>query len=320
MLVLKKAFITPDFDKKLTIVNTWSGLYSNALQAKVIRERQHDEILEWVYPNAGSSTLKGGDEVGNTCQFFVNSKEYMNWVGNGPSTLICTGRRNLLYRLLSNFNEAGVGKSHLLSLSLPTTLSDVSSVIFHRLRENPSLGISYFVFNHFIRDQTAEDVIRFLLRQIVAQLPTVPANVCAEYSRFKQDPHKVMPKRDKFAALFKSSLDESAESFSCPSCILLDAYDEFRNDRHEEREREVLRSWLSDIARTSKAKILIMTRPHYSEELERNFADAQVAEFKGDIMDVKRYLDNELQPRKLNDGTKDLIKTTILEKNKQDPW
>src|SRR6202035_3305500 len=42
-LVWRKAFITTDFDQKLTIVHTRSGLYTSALQSQGIRKRLHDE-------------------------------------------------------------------------------------------------------------------------------------------------------------------------------------------------------------------------------------------------------------------------------------
>jgi hypothetical protein len=96
MLVLTKAFITPDFDQKLTIVHTRSGSYSRALQSKVIRDRQHQDILDWICPEGGNSiTPKRRDEIIDTHQSFVNSELYLNWVGDGSPTLICSGNRML---------------------------------------------------------------------------------------------------------------------------------------------------------------------------------------------------------------------------------
>jgi hypothetical protein len=91
---LKKAFITPDFDQKLTSVHTRSQLYGSALQAGVIREKQHEDILEWISPKDKTSiTPKRLNEVVDTHLSFVRSTEYLNWVGEGPSTLICSGHR-----------------------------------------------------------------------------------------------------------------------------------------------------------------------------------------------------------------------------------
>ena len=64
-----------------------------ALQSKAIREKGFEDILEWISPKGGSSiTPKPREKVANTHQSFLKSEEYLNWVGKGPSALICTGR------------------------------------------------------------------------------------------------------------------------------------------------------------------------------------------------------------------------------------
>jgi len=61
----------------------------------VIRERQDEEILEWICPGS-FITHKRREEVFDTHQLFFKSEEYLNWVGEGPSALICTGQRTFL--------------------------------------------------------------------------------------------------------------------------------------------------------------------------------------------------------------------------------
>lgn len=260
------------------------------------------------------------EEVENTCHEFLQSKEYLNWAGNPrPSTFICTGQRMSLATDSSLTFVLKLGPENHISCPLAIyNFTDVSSVIFHRLRGNPRLGILYFIFNHSNREQSAEDVIRFLLRQVVAQLPLVPPEVQTEYYKFKNDPHQVMPNKDKFRSLLRSSLKHIATS-SSPH-VLLDAYDEFRNGPEEEREREALRSCLSEISQAGLAKILITTRDHCQNELERALADSQVVEYKADLRDVERYLDLKLQSLKRKPGLKDVIRNTILEANKKEPW
>jgi hypothetical protein len=94
ILVAKKVFMEPDFDEKLKTVHARSGLYSNALQCKVVREKQQNDILEWISPKNDSLIApKPLDEVADTHRVFINSDEYLDWVGEGPSTLICSGQR-----------------------------------------------------------------------------------------------------------------------------------------------------------------------------------------------------------------------------------
>ena len=321
MSVFAKVWMTPDFDAQLKVVDTRSQSYMSALHAQVMREQQQEDILEWLCPDtAHYLTPKRADDVVDTCNKFLESTAYLDWTGKGPSTLICTGQRRS--PIISNsltFMKLGP-ENHTSCPLAPSNFADVSSVIFHRLRGNPQLGLSYFVFNHSDRQQSAENVIRFLLRQIVAQLRSLPADVSAEYSKFKMDPHHIMPNKDKFQSLFKSSLQQLCTSRSSPSCILLDAYDEFRNDNGEERERAELQSFLSEISHAGTAKILITTRPHCSKELECAFDEPQIVEFRGELRDVEQYLDLQLQFSTLKPAIKDLIRKAMLERNKDEPW
>lgn len=93
-LVLTKSFITPDFDQKITIVHARSRLYISALQVQVIREKQHEDIINWISPKGVNYiTPKRRDEVADTHQSFVDSEEYLKWVSDGSSVLICSGLR-----------------------------------------------------------------------------------------------------------------------------------------------------------------------------------------------------------------------------------
>ena len=293
----------------------------SALHTQVMREQQQEEILEWLCPDTALYlTPKRADDVVDTCKTFLESTAYLKWTGKGPSTLICTGQRRspIINNALTFMKLAP--ENHTSCTLAPSNFADVSSVIFHRLRGNPQLGLSYFVFNHSNRQQSAENVIRFLLRQIVAQLRSLAADVSAEYSKFKMDPHHIMPSKDKFQSLLKSSLEQLCTSRSSQVCILLDAYDEFRNDNGEEQERAELRSFLSEISRVGTAKILITTRPHCSKELEYSCEELKVVEFRGELADVERYLDRKLQSSSFKPAIKDLIRKTMLEKNKDEPW
>ena len=195
---------------------------------------------------------------------------------------------------------------------------DVSSLIFHRLRQDPKLCVAYFFFNHSTRDETAETVIRALLRQVVAQSPKVPVDVTTEYSRYVNDPHKVPTSRAKLASLLKLSLEQFPSS---PRFILIDAYDEFRNTSEQGLQTGQLCSDLSEVCGKDLAKILITTRPQCRHELKDTFSDSQIAAVKGDLIDVEKYLDGQIQPLKyLHNDLKSNIKKTILDTNQGEAW
>jgi hypothetical protein len=218
---------------------------------------------------------------------------------------------------VSDFAEAGVGKSHLVYLSFLQPELTCSSLLFHRLREDPNLNTSFFFCNHSIRDETAENVIREWLRQVVSQLDTIPEVISAEYVQFKKNPARIMPSQQTFTHLLKSTL----EQFSSPSIFLLDAFDEFRNTTDQEKQRDELCSALAEICESSSVKILITTRPQYRDELKVAFPRSQIAIVKGDLQDVENYLDDQLLPlKRVNNELKVNIKKTILDANQKEAW
>jgi hypothetical protein len=91
-LVFKQALMTPDFDKQLEVVNNRSRLYAIALQTKAVREQQYADLLDWI---CGTEIFRPQSRtaVGDTCHWFFDSSEYLDWVGEDPSTLICSGKR-----------------------------------------------------------------------------------------------------------------------------------------------------------------------------------------------------------------------------------
>jgi len=94
MLVWKRPLSTPDFhQEKLASVHRRLALYTSAFQARAIRERQEEDVLEWICPkDLKYLTPKGGKEFRTTCEWFLKSSEYSSWAGQGDSTLICTGQ------------------------------------------------------------------------------------------------------------------------------------------------------------------------------------------------------------------------------------
>ncbi len=296
-------------------------LYSNALQSKASRERKFDDILKWISPDSDNSiTPEPLAKVAGSHRKFIESEPYSKWVGQGTPALICSGQRTFnIFSSISDFIQLALGSHILCSSSLVSTLPDFSSLIFHRLHEDPKLGISYFFFNHSNREETAEKAIRALLRQVVAQSPRIPGDVATEYSRYISDPHKMPTTQDKFTSLLKSSLKQFPSS---PSFILIDAYDEFRNTHDEDWQRMELCSALFAICGDRSARILITTRPHWRHELKDAFRDeSQIAAVKGDLADVEKYLDLKIQPfNRLDQDLKSNIKRTILDANREEAW
>lgn len=68
----------------------------SALQTQVFREKQHEDIINWISPEGRNFIpLKRRDEIADTHQSFITSEEYLKWVaiGDGSSVLVCSGLR-----------------------------------------------------------------------------------------------------------------------------------------------------------------------------------------------------------------------------------
>jgi hypothetical protein len=101
---------SPEFDQKLRDVQARSQLYAIALQTKMDLERQLNDILQWLSP-VNYLTPKSGKEYEETCHWFFESAKYTDWVDQGPSTLICSGKGIAFHG--TSLMLAGAGKSHL---------------------------------------------------------------------------------------------------------------------------------------------------------------------------------------------------------------
>jgi arginine utilization protein RocB len=151
------------------------------------------------------------------------------------------------------------------------------------------VGLLYFFFNQSNQKQTAEEVIRVLLKQALRQLQQIPSEVQNEYKRYKKDPHKITPTREKYQSLLECSLQEFAKLSSNPVFVLMDAYDEFVNpEGFEEQERTELRSSLVKLCGLSSARILITTRPQHVNKLEDTFVGSRAtSQILGDMDDIE---------------------------------
>jgi hypothetical protein len=189
----------------------------------------------------------------------------------------------------------------------------------------PQLGILYFFFNHLDREQTAENVTRVLLRQLLEQLETIPNEVVSERSRYQKDPHKRMPDQAKYEDLLKCSIERFFEANKNRVFILVDAYDELlgrKEVKREEasRERGAVRSCLAKLTETGHAKVLITTRLHCCPELQATFPASRVAEVRGDLTDMTTFLNDRMQFLNLQESLKTQVINKLVMANEDDKW
>jgi hypothetical protein len=192
------------------------------------------------------------------------------------------------------------------------------------LLQTPQLGIIYFFFNHSDRTQTAEIVIRVLLRQILEQLDNLPDMVISEYSRYKHDRHKRMPDRETFVRLLAFSIEQFYKGNKNQVFILVDAYDELLSTKENAGgaalEKSAVRSSLSVINQTNCAKILITTRPHHCQELQNTFQESRIIDIQGNHQDMETYIKGQMQPFDFPEALQKVVLSELLQSNLGEKW
>jgi hypothetical protein len=148
----------------------------------------------------------------------------------------------------------------------------------------------------------------------------MPADVTDAFLKYESDSHQILPSTKDFSNLLLSSLRKGFQLYSSPLFLLLDAYDEFRNEEDEETERAILCSCLSEISRANIAKIFITTRPHCAIDIYYIVENAEQIELHGNLRDVEQYLHRKMRFLHLSLIMKNLIAETILEANRENPW
>ena len=101
VIVIKKVLQDSEIDQATAEVSTEVGRYQisinnavSAMQAEREKEKEEKKVLEWICSSKGTYlTPKPPEEVKETCQAFLKSKEYLSWIGPMSSTLICKGQR-----------------------------------------------------------------------------------------------------------------------------------------------------------------------------------------------------------------------------------
>jgi hypothetical protein len=98
-----KLFNAPDIEegkkrvyRKVDFYSAATGSIALALQAESERNKEENDILEWIWPESKpyKVPMRSCDLVHGAGEWFLQSLEYTNWSGHGPSTLICPGQGN----------------------------------------------------------------------------------------------------------------------------------------------------------------------------------------------------------------------------------
>jgi hypothetical protein len=179
-------------------------------------------------------------------------------------------------------------------------------VIYHKLGETAQLGILFFLFKISNREQTTTDALRVLLRQLLQQCDEFPGSVYSAYSS-----QSSAPDFDLLLKLFVASLSAFSSTYSRPVFILLDAFDEFKNETDEGYQRGRFLDAISTVLNSGNVKVFVTTRLPNLDDLLAKFKGAVVKEVETNRDDVKKYLDRQMEGSRLSPELQAAIREKI---------
>lgn len=179
-------------------------------------------------------------------------------------------------------------------------------MIYRKLLETPQIGIIFFLFKISNRTQTTTDALRVLLRQLLQQCDEIPESIYSAYS-----PQSSEPDFDTLLKLLAASLSAFSSTYSRPVFILLDAFDEFKNEKDEGHQRGSFLDAISTVLNSGNVKVFVTSRLPNLDDLLAKFKGAVVKEVETNRDDVEKYLDRQLEGSRLSPELQAAIKEKI---------
>ncbi|KAI0379825.1 purine and uridine phosphorylase [Hypomontagnella monticulosa] len=226
--------------------------------------RQDSELLEWLTPiNFGpqqSDYLERRQQ--GTGKWFLNHKDYGDWMKGMNQTLFCKG-------------QPGAGKTILTSI--------VVEDLEERFHADGTVGIAY-IYCNYNRDETQKprDLISSLLKQLLSRRPSLLVDL-SEKLHAKHATKQTRPTIDEIFEVLKTTANAFSKLF-----IIVDALDEYQSSSREEFLKRIFR--LRDEA---EAHIFATSRP--IPEIENAFTGCLTIDVHATDDDIRAYLDSQIE-------------------------
>ncbi|KAH9904348.1 ankyrin repeat-containing domain protein [Xylariomycetidae sp. FL2044] len=223
-------------------------------------KREHQDILDWLTPvdyAAQHCDFIGRRQAG-TGQWLLSSPEFQKWVATNNEGLYCPG-------------IPGAGKT----ISASIVIENLLDTFYDDL----SVGVCYLYFNFRRKgEQTFDDVMRNLLKQLTQRLSAFPSSVKNLHARHKQ--RGTIPSTDEIC----STLHLVASSYR-RVFVVIDALDECQ--ALDGSQQKVI-SQLSALQSKTGANVLATSRP--ISGIMAEFRGYTLKEIRADDEDVRRYI------------------------------
>lgn len=227
-------------------------------------DQRRKDVLDWLTPPDHGIRESDWFDVKKqgTGQWFLDSNEFQEWVGNHGRKLFCTG-------------IPGSGKTILTSVAI--------NYLKQQFKGNNGIGIASLYCSFDTRQENGNtDLFALVLKQLVRAQRDIPESIKELY-----DHHNLK--------LSKPSVEDlSNEIHNLSTCfsrvfIVIDALDEYKDSGMDCRR---LLSALSKLQTQTGANILITSRPLL--EIEYLVGDCNRIEIYAHVDDIRRYLDERM--------------------------
>ncbi|KAH6971480.1 nucleoside phosphorylase, partial [Ilyonectria sp. MPI-CAGE-AT-0026] len=228
------------------------------------RTDEEEKILTWITPfNYGeqhTDILKR--QQPGTCQWVLNSDQYRDWMDTPKGILLCPG-------------IPGAGKTIVTSV--------VVNDLIQNLGQQCDTGIAYIYCSHQQKNQqTIEDLIASLLKQLATPQAALPSAVTELYRRHKYKGTRPLLEE------YLSAL-HSVSALYTKIFIIVDALDEFQDD--DGRRREFLRE-LFNLRDKCGAHVFATSR--FMPDIVDQFRGCSTLEIRANTNDIKKYLEENM--------------------------
>ncbi|KAJ4182507.1 hypothetical protein NW755_010274 [Fusarium falciforme] len=257
------------------------------------RDREN-EILDWLTPFDYASVQRDhfSKSLAGTCQWFLDSENFYQWLDTIEKTLFCTG-------------IPGAGKTIMTSV--------VVDHLQHRFRDEPTLGLAY-VYCEYGRqqEQTPDHMFASILKQLAQRYSfhfSLPEAVRELYDEHLRTQGTTRSKVRPLLTEIMKCLPSVVELFS-KVYIVVDGLDEFKALGGH---RSVFLKRLLTLQESTGVGIFATSRK--IPEIQNYFKDSVACEIAADEGDIQRYVEDQLQHMPdfvQNDATlQNKIQTTI---------
>jgi hypothetical protein len=250
-------------------------------------DQDRQEILNWLTPvdygPQQSDYLKRRQQ--GTGQWLLDSAKYQTWLNIGKQTLFCPG-------------IPGAGKTILTSI----VVNDLNT----RFLADQSVGIACLYCNFKRRDeQSAEDLLASLLKQLAQEHPSLSDSVKALYDRHRDK--RTRPSFDEISRALQSVATMCSQVF-----IVVDALDECQTSDG------CRTKFLTEIFNLqAKCGVHLFATSRFILEITEVFKSSTSLEIHATRDDVERYLEGHMQQLpsfvRRNQQLQEEIKTGISE-------